>query len=114
MKKIALLLCAAAIITLNSCGVGVYTVNGGLSDESAVCFVASDEYDINVIIDGKSYVTKTVKHKKFKSRRDIKKTAQRQIAITPGRHSVKVTKDGQEVYAKDIFISTNEIKTIDL
>lgn len=114
MKKIALLLFAAAVITLNSCGVGVHTVNSGLSDESAVCFFATDDYDINVIIDGKSYVTKTVKQKKFKSRRDIKKTAQRQIAITPGRHTVKVTKDGQEVYSKEIFVSANEIKTIEL
>lgn len=114
MKKIVLLLCAAAVLSLNSCGVGVYTVNGGLGDEGAVCFFASDKYDINVVIDGKSYATQTVKQQKFKSRRDIKKTAKRQITVAPGRHTVKVSKEGQEVYAKEIFISANEVKTIEL
>lgn len=114
MKKIALILCAAAIFTLNSCGVGVYSVNSGLGDESAVCFFASDNYNINVNIDGKSYDTETIKHKQFKSRRNIKKTANQQITIAPGRHTVKVSKDGKVVYHKEIFISANEVKTINL
>lgn len=114
MKKIAVFIVAAISITLYGCGVGVYSVNSGMADESAVCFVAAKRYDINVNIDGVSYDTKTIKQKPHKARRDIKRTANRQLKVTPGRHSVKVTKDGHSIYSKEIYVSANEIKIIEL
>ena len=114
MKKIALFLLTIATLALHSCGVGVYTVNSGMADEASVCFVDTKNYKINVNIDGKSYDTKTIKQKPYKARRNIKKTAKRQIAIAPGRHKVRVTRDGQEVYMKEIYVSANEVKVIEL
>lgn len=114
MKKIVVFIVATISLTLYSCGVGVYSVNSGMADESAVCFVDTKSYNIVVNIDGENYDTKTIKQKPYKARRNIKRTAKRQLRVTPGRHRVNVSKDGQCVYSKEIYVSANEIKIIEL
>ncbi len=112
MKKILLILVLTTL--LSSCGVGTYSVASGNADESAVCFVANQKYDISVDIDGTDYNLKTIKQKEFKNRRNIKQTTQDKINLTPGRHKVIVTKDDKEVYNKEVFISATELKIIEL
>lgn len=113
MKK-SLLLITVLSFLFSSCRTGVYSVSSGLADESAICFVASKSYPINVDIDGVAYSTKTIKDKPQKANRNIKATANEKIKLGTGRHTVKVTKDGSVIYSKEIFISATEVKIIEL
>lgn len=114
MKKFLLIIFAAVTLTFSSCGIGTYSVVSGNADEAALCFVASEKYDITVNIDGTTYEVQTIKQKQYKDKRNIKKTVNEQISITPGRHSVKVMKDGVEVYQHEIFVSNTDVKVIEL
>ena len=93
MKKIAFLFSVAVALVLSSCGVGVHSVASGMADKCSVCFVATESYEITVNID---------------------ETAESQITVAPGRHKVKVSKNGQEIYTKEIFVSASEVKVIEL
>ncbi|MBR5603996.1 MAG: hypothetical protein IKY27_09800 [Bacteroidales bacterium] len=114
MKKLIMILFAAITMTLTSCGVGSYSVVSGNADEAAVCFIASEKYDITVDIDGNTYELETIKEKQYKNRRHIKKTAQQEISVSPGRHQISVKRNGTEIYNHEIFISNTEIKVIEL
>ncbi len=113
MKK-SLLLAVLLTFLFGSCRTGVYSVSSGQADESAVCFVSSKSFPIEVNIDGVSYSTKTIKDKPQKANRNIKATANEKIKLATGRHTVKVTKDGTQIYSKEIFISATEVKIIEL
>ncbi len=112
MKK--LIWIVAGVLLMASCGVGSYSVSGGVEDESYVCFVAPESYDIVVTIDGTTYNTQTIANKAFKRRRNIKQTATTHIVLPVGKHDVKVQCDGQEVFKKLILVSTGETKVIQL
>lgn len=112
MKK--LIWIVAGVLLMASCGVGSYSVSGGVEDESYVCFVAPESYDIVVTIDGTTYNTQTIANKAFKRRRNIKQTATTHIVLPVGKHDVKVQRDGQEVFKKLILVSTGETKVIQL
>ena len=115
MKKIIIAtLCLFVATLFNSCGVGNYTVTSGVEDKAAICFSASSAYDIDVTIDGQQYTTTTVKDIAHKTRRDIKRTANRAIKTTPGRHKVEVTRNGEKVYSKEVMLSTGDTKIIEL
>lgn len=114
MKKILLMLVAFVALSLTSCGIGTYTVSGGMADEAAVCFTANEEYIISVNVDGTTYQMETIEDNAYKANRKIKETANNQITLSPGRHKVVVTKDGSEIYSKDIFLSASEVKVIEL
>lgn len=105
---------ASMVLALTGCKVGVQSVASGNADECAVCFVSDKAYSITVDIDGAQYDLKTVKQSNYKARRDIKARANEQIVVAPGRHKVKVMRDGQEVYSKEIFVSASETKIITL
>lgn len=113
MKKIFFLSLIFAA-SLTACGVGSYSVSGGVSDESYVCFVADSEYDVLATIDGKQYTTRTVKEKEFKKRRDIKNVTSEHIIVGVGTHDVKVEVNGNVVFTKKIVVSTGETKIIKL
>lgn len=115
MKKLFItLVCAFSAIILSSCGTGNYTVTSGVDDKASVCFVADRSYDIHVTIDGKSYETQTVKDKEYKTRRNMKETVKYALPVDTGTHSITVVNDGMTVYSKKIFVSTGEIKIIQL
>lgn len=114
MKKILLIFAALVTLSLSSCGVGSYTVVSGNADEAALCFTANKKCDIVVNVDDVVYEMETIRYKTFKAKRNIKKTADNQIALTPGRHKVVVTKDGTEIYNNEIFVSATDIKVIEL
>ncbi len=113
MKRIIILLIAIAPIFFTGCG-GVYSVSSGKADEAAICFVSNDEFDVTVSIDDTNYEITTIKQKPHRRNRDIKKTAYNHITLQPGRHKVIVTKDNNEIYNKEVFISSTETKIIEL
>ena len=115
MRKLFITLaCLVSAFLFSSCGVGNYTVVSGVDDHANVSFVANDSYDIQVTIDGQSYDTKTVKDKEYKSRRNLKKTVKYALPLETGRHTIKVTRNGESVYSKEIIVSTGENKIIQL
>lgn len=99
---------------LTSCGVGSYTISSGKANVAGICFIAAKKYDISIEIDGKQYHIATVKNKKYHKNRNIKKTALNTIKVSPGKHSVKVWYNGDEVYSKLVFVSSSETKVIEL
>lgn len=114
MKKLLSILVTLVAISLSSCAVGSYSVVSGSADEAAVCFTANKRCDIVVIVDDVTYNMETIKYKTYKSKRNIKKTANNQIILTPGRHEVVVIKDGAEIYNHEIFVSATDLKVIEL
>ena len=114
MKRIIIILFAVITLSLTSCSVGNYSVVSGNADKASVCFTSTEKFDITVNIDGTTYDVKTIKDKKYKSGRNIKKTAQQEITLSPGRHKVIITKDGVEIYNQEIFVSNTEVKVIEL
>ena len=115
MKKILFVAVSLLfVLAFTGCGVGHYSVSSGREDAAALSFESSAETPIVVSVDGQNFETSTVKKIAHKTRRDIKKTAMYLLQIMPGTHDVKVTKDGAEVFAKKIFVSTGETKIIEL
>ena len=93
MKKIIISFIGALMLT--SCGVGSYTVSSGKADEGMISFVSDAKTPITVTIDNNSYDVCTVKTKAWRKGRDIKKTAQNTIFLTPGQHNLVVTMNGK-------------------
>lgn len=114
MKKIIALFSIIATLGLGACSVGSHSVSSGMADEGYVWFVSEVEKVITVDIDGTTYQTQTVKEKEWQKRRDIKATTRGMITVTPGKHTVKVVVDGQEVYSKTLFVSATETKMVKL
>lgn len=112
MKKILIALIGA--LMLSSCGVGSYSVSSGKADEGMISFVSESKTPITVTVDNESHDVCTVKTKAWRKDRNIKKTAQNTIFLTPGQHNIVVTMNGKEVYNKKVFISTQEHKVIEL
>jgi hypothetical protein len=112
MKKI--LLITLLTVFMSSCGVGSYTVTTGLADEASISFVANDNQEIVVTIDGQQYNVETVELKDYRKDRSLKRTVKNTIVITPGTHEGKVTLDGKEIYTHKVFVSTGESKVIEL
>ena len=102
------------ILLFCSCGTGSYTVNSGKADEGKLSFASERRENIAVAIDGNNFQVKTVSAKTWKKDRNIKSTAQNTVFLSPGQHHVTVVMNGQEVLDKQIFISAQEHKVIEL
>jgi len=112
MKQLFTLIAIALMAV--GCGVGSYSHSSGKSDICEISFTSPKKMSIDVEIDGKQYALKSVKTSDFKRDRNIKKTAENTLRLEPGKHEVKVTSDGKELFSKQIMISTSEHKVIDL
>ena len=112
MKKFVMALIAA--LMLAGCGVGLYSVSSGKADEGMISFVSETETPLSVFIDQDVYAVYTVKAKAWHKDRNIKKTARNTIILAPGQHKVVVSMDGKEVCNKEVFISAQEHKVIEL
>ena len=114
MKKIILAIVGIAMLTLAGCG-GVQTISGGKADKGEIHFIADKSFDISVHIDNSVYTVKTVKEKSYRRDRNLSKTAQNAISLTPGQHKVIVfDMNGNQIYEHLVFISANEHKVIRL
>ena len=113
MKKYILFLITA--FSLASCGVGVYSVSSGKTDEGNISFTDSIERDIVVIVDNTpSEPLKAVKQKDYQKSRNIKKTSNNTLVIKTGSHTIQVYENGKIILEKKIFISAGEHKIIAL
>ena len=112
MKKIFVF--AAFIMILTGCGVGTYSVQSGVEDAAFVSFTDEVKQEIVVSIDNNKYNVETVKQKAYKSGRNIKQTALNTIKLSPGQHTISVSLNGNEIYSHKVFLSTGEIKIIEL
>lgn len=112
MKKIIFAL--VGTLLLSACGVGSYSISSGKADESMLSFVSADKTPITVSVDGNSYDVFTVKTKAWQKDRNIKKTSQNTIIISPGQHDVVVMMNEKEVCHKKVFVSAQEHKVIEL
>lgn len=114
MKKLVFALISVVLFALSGCG-GVQTISSGRADVAAISFVADKAVDITVSVDQTAYQVKTVKEKTYRKDRQLKKTAQNTISLTPGQHKVVVTdKAGNKIYEHIVFVSANEHKVIRL
>ena len=113
MKKFVVILFAAALF-LTSCGVGSYTVVSGKEDKCILSFTSQKTTPITVQVDGKTYNVQSVADNAYKTRRNIKQTAENSIVMTPGTHDVTVFQNGAQVYSKKLFISNSEHRVIEL
>ena len=105
---------AALSVLLTGCGVGTYSVQSGTEDAAYISFTDNEQQEIVVNIDSKTYNVYTVRHKSYKTGRDIKKTAENTLKLAPGQHNVSVLLNGNEVYSHKVFLSTGETKIIEL
>ena len=112
MKKLVFLMALSVFLT--GCGVGAYSVQSGLEDAAYIIFTDDVQQEIVVSVDGKTYDVNTVKHKAYKSDRNIKQTVKNAIKLTPGKHNVSVMLDGTKVYSHIVLLSTGETKIIGL
>lgn len=116
MKKMMIVL-LAAVLFVTGCGVGTYSVSTGKADTGFLSFttVEKKSYPILVTVDGKNYEINAVKQKAYRtSDRNIKETSLNTISIVPGTHTVKVFRNGEEIYSKTLFVSAQEHKLVDL
>lgn len=103
----------SAVIT--SCGVGSYSVSSGSEDYGYLSFTSSDNYNITAEVDSsEKYSLETVKTKKYKKDRKIKRTSNNTIRLAPGSHAISVTGASGQTVTKNVFISTGEHKIIEL
>ena len=109
MKK--LIVIAVFAILLTGCGVGTYSIQSGVEDAAYISF--TDDI-MTVVVDGQSFVVKTIKQKAYKSGRNIRQTVLNTIRTVPGQHEVKVMIDGYEVFGKKLLLSTGEHKILEL
>lgn len=112
MKKI--LIASFISLLLTGCGVGNYTVSSGKSDEGALSFTSAKAENIIVSVDNATYEIESVKDKAYRTDRKIKQTANNTVRVASGTHNVKVEKDGQVVFSKQLYISASEHKIIEL
>lgn len=114
MKKILIALIAA--ISLVSCGVGSYSVSSGKEGKSAISFTSDTKKPVEILvsIDGKEYNVQTVTQKTYRVDRKIKETTLNTIYLENGKHTVQVSMDGNKVYEKQIFLSAEEHRIVEL
>jgi hypothetical protein len=107
MKKLIVLF-SACILLLSAC-TGVKTLSSGLENEAYLKFVGNKnlyEFGVEVTIDDKTTFTAQVVND------NIKTPLGNVYAIASGKHTVKVKHNNSVIYAKKIFISTQETKKI--
>ena len=105
---------AALSVFLTGCGVGTYSVQSGVEDVAYLSFTDDAKQEIVVNVDSETYNVYTVRHKAYKSDRNIKQTDENSIKLTPGQHNVSVLLNGSEVYSHKIFVSSGETRIIEL
>lgn len=115
MKKISIILTAILALTcFTACGLGNSTTTSGRTDQAYVCVLDSSSHPVTIQVDDTQYDTQSINRKRVTKRKNTKLIPKHAVAIPTGKHTLKVYSNGQEVYNKVIFISTNETRRIEL
>lgn len=107
------LLLTLALVAAMCCGCAHQPVAQatGLEDRAYLLLVSPDEYagkEVTVVLDGKnSFPVRVVKEKNSKRKGT-------RYGIATGRRNIKVQFEGKTIYSKDLFVSTQETKIIQL
>jgi hypothetical protein len=107
MKALTYLLLASLFI-LSSCG-GIKTKSAGLENEAFLEFVGpthSYRGGVTVSIDN------NINFKAAVNKNKVAYVKGKVYAISTGTHTLKVSYDGQVLYEKQIYVATQETKTI--
>lgn len=112
MKKLYVAL--TSLLLLCSCGVGSYSVVSGKADEGMISFVSEKAMPVTVNVDGNAFSVNTVKAKAWQKNRNIKKTVQNTVVVSPGQHEITVSGEGTQIFRKTVFISAQEHKVVEL
>lgn len=108
MKKYIILLVLAAA-TMVGCRNTYQTLSAGKENESFILITTDkDEYreNITVVVDNG---TPILVEKVFKTKKQLQA---KPITITPGKHTIKVLKNGQTIYEQAVFLGLQETKKI--
>ena len=112
MKKL-LFICVLLTCIFTACKTGVYTAEYGKEDVAYICLISSDEMankDVVVYIDNETQFTMRVQ----KAKQSTEKHNGKLYAIKPGTRHMKVVYNGNVIYKKDIFLSSQQTKLINL
>lgn len=107
MKKLLFIL-ASTLLMLSGC-TGVKTATKGLENQSFIEFVSEPAVymggvDVN-IDDNKTFRADVITSKTKRPKGTV-------YAISPGKHTITVTYNKAIIYKKQIFVSSQETKTI--
>ncbi len=110
MKKIALILAAITTISFSAC-TGVKSTTSGMENTAYLAFISQgNNYkdDLKVTLDDQEpFTAETNKPYTNRPKGTIYK-------IEPGRHKISISYHGEVIYRKEIFVSTQETKKINL
>lgn len=96
------------IILWTGCQVGRTSVTTGMSDQAFLAFTADRSCTVEVTVDGKTHFNAAVSPESVHQVKGV------MYAIKPGRRLVVVKEGDKTVYRKEIFLSSQETKTIQL
>jgi len=112
VKYFVMLVASTAIMLISSCRAH-YPVaqQGGKEDVGYLLFVSASNQpnsEIEVILDnGTTFLAQTIKAKKANRRGT-------QYSVSTGRHQITVKQNGNILYQKNIMMSSQEVKQIQL
>lgn len=105
------LLIATLLLLLGGCARMPIAQEKGYDDMAYLIFVGSPDYNkkgLDVTIDGKTtFRAKVVSPKKSQTKGLL-------YAISTGRRRIEIICDGEKIYDKEVFVSTQETKKITL
>ncbi len=112
MKKIAVMFAFLLTLVLTGCKIYAPVEQAtGKEDVAYLLFVSEggtyNNKTVSVTLDSQTYEAKVVKQKTAKRRGT-------QYSAPTGTHQLTVTSQGQTLYNKKVFLSTQEVKTISL
>lgn len=113
MKSIKYIFVLITVLLVTGCKTGVYTSEGGKSDVAYLSFTSSNLYAnkvVTVTIDNAT----TFEAKVVKEKKNREKYRGEVYAIAVGRKMVKVTFEGEVLYDKEIYVTTQQTKNIEL
>ena len=113
MKHLILCLSAILLLGVASCKTGSFATAGGQQEMCYICLVSSDELankDVQVKIDDSTQFTAKVQ----RAKQNTEKHNGKVYGIQPGRRHVEITYKGQVIYSQEIYVTSQQTKTINL
>ncbi|MBO4536359.1 MAG: hypothetical protein J5702_04045 [Bacteroidales bacterium] len=129
MKRLLILLSAVLLVT--GCGIGHYAYEpsyghsypesrqrhpshstASRSDFAGLAFFAERSKNIEVSVDHRHYRIKTLKYNANRNRRNFEKAVENTIAVRPGRHYVRVWRNGRLIFDQRINVYANGVQSI--
>lgn len=113
LKSLITIAGLVGIISLSSCKTGNFSTVSGQDDKAYIYFASDGKLagkEVIVDIDGKTHFD----YKVLKLKNDKVKPNSHAQSVAPGRHSVKVSHAGKQIYNSEIFLSTQTSKIINL